>query len=368
MMSRRAEARTKILPEQLKILEEFDRDNHINGLTEETCKNKLKELLVFCREVKKPIDKVTKEDIKTYFSEFSYLKPASITMKKSHVKTFFKWHEGTDEYPEIVRWIRVGFAKSNKRIPESVLTPTEVKQIIDAATRIQHKAMIAVLYDTACRLGELVGMGLNEIQYDENGAFVVIDGKTGRRIARIIHSMPYLSLWLEHHPLRNDKSKNVPLWISETNITKNQPLTKQGVHNIIRLLREEVDINKKISAHQFRHARLTDLARKGLNEPTLKVIAGWEGNSTMPQVYLHLSGEDGANKLLEAEKEGYVRPKAKDNPLKPQLCARCGFENGSTTRYCGRCGNPTNETEILINDPLKIITGMSQAFHDYESS
>lgn len=39
-MSNGAEARTKLLPEQLKILEEFDRDNRLNGLSEITCINK----------------------------------------------------------------------------------------------------------------------------------------------------------------------------------------------------------------------------------------------------------------------------------------------------------------------------------------
>ena len=365
-MSRRANARKKILPEQLRILEEFDRDNKLNGLSSETCKNKLKEMLVFCSKVQKQFDKVTIEDIKNYFSEYSYLKPSSLTVKKTLIKSFYKWKNGNEEYPELVRWIKVKYSNSSDRLPESVLTPAEVKQIIDAATCIQHEALVAVLFDTGCRLGELVGMKLNEIQNDANGAFITINGKTGKRIARFIHSMPYLSLWLEHHPLRNDKSKEVPLWVSRTNNHKNQALSKQGVHQIIRNLRDDVNINKKISAHQFRHARFTDLARKGLNEPTLKVIAGWRGNSSMPQTYLHLSGEDGANKLLEAEKEGYVRPKPEDNPLRPKLCARCGFENGSTIRYCGRCGNPTNETEILINDPLKIITSMSRAFHDYE--
>lgn len=366
-MSRRADARKKILPEQLKILEEYDRDNHLNGLSEITCVNKQNELLVFCREIKKLFNQVTIEDLKDYFTRFPHLKPSSLNIKKSTIKSFYKWLNGDEDYPEIVRWIKIKYSNSSDRLPESVLTPIEVKQIIDAAHRMQHKTLIAVLYDTGCRLGELVGMKLNEIQHDQNGSFIIINGKTGKRIARFIHSSPYLTKWLEHHPLRNDKSKNVPLWVSETNNHKNQPLTKAGVHQILRALREGLDINKKISAHQFRHARLTDLARKGLNEPTLKVIAGWEGNSTMPQVYLHLSGEDGANKLLEAEKEGFVRPKPEDNPLRPKLCARCGFENGSTIRYCGRCGNPTNETEILINDPLKIITGMSHAFHDYES-
>jgi len=248
----------------------------------------------------------------------------------------------------VVKWIKTGYAKSRTRLPRSILTPKEIKILINAATCVQHKAMLAVLFDTGCRLSELIGMKIEQIQYDENGGYIVINGKTGERIARFIFSMSYLSAWLEHHPLKDCKGSN-PLWICRTNWANNSPLTKSGAYQVIREIAEKTNINKKISPHQFRHARITDLARKGLNESTLKVLAGWQGDSSMPEVYIHLSGRDGANQLLEVERQGAVKPTIVENPLKPAKCPRCKFENGATNSYCGRCGIPTTKCFGKLN-------------------
>lgn len=132
------------------------------------------------------------------------------------------------------------------------------------------------MYDTGCRLGELAGMNLNEIVYDEHGAFTVVDGKTGKRRVRFIHSLPYLSAWIELHPKKDAvKEKTyqaIPLWVSNSCTTKGKRLTTRGINSIIKNTASKTSINKRISAHQFRHARITDLARKGLNEPQLQDI------------------------------------------------------------------------------------------------
>jgi len=118
---------------------------------------------------------------------------------------------------KIVRWLKTGFAKSKHRLPDSILTPEEIKILIDTATKIQHKAIVSVLFDTGVRLGELAGMSLNKIEYDKDGAFTIVDGKTGKRIVRFIHSMSYLSNWIEHHPHKNNKNDNVPTFLSHFN-------------------------------------------------------------------------------------------------------------------------------------------------------
>jgi site-specific recombinase XerD len=369
-----------LLPEQAKVVNEYYKECTLSGLADSTCDNKLKEITLFAKSIKKPFDEVTKEDIKDYILKLrEHLKENTLAVRKSQIKCFFKWLYKSDDYPDIVRWIRTGYAKSKHRLPESILTPDDVKVLIDTAKTVQHKAMVSVLYDTAVRLGEFLGMNLNEIQYDDNGAFTFVNGKTGQRIVRFIHSMHYLSNWLEHHPYKaeskRNKNKTYPLWVSHSTWKKGQRLTETGVSGILREIAENTQINKKITPHQFRHARLTDLARKGINEPSLKKIAGWVGNSTMPETYIHLSGRDGVNQLLEVEKHGYIKPEAVENPLKPVNCPRCGQENGSALNYCGLCGMPLDEKELIVNnslnsilnDPLKILIGLKEAYSNYEA-
>jgi len=94
-MSRSAEAISKnikgLLPKQIKVIKKYDEDNKINNLSIETRENKINELVVFARFVHKPFDEVTEEDIKDYFLARSNLKPSSQMVKKSIIKSFFKW-------------------------------------------------------------------------------------------------------------------------------------------------------------------------------------------------------------------------------------------------------------------------------------
>jgi integrase/recombinase XerD len=368
-----------LLPEQEKVIEEYLKDTALNGLSNATCHCKKKELTLFARAVKKPFDKVTEDDIKNYIIDLNTrVKSNTLSIKKSSIKCFYKWFYKSDDYPPLVRWIKTGYAKSQHRLPESIMTPDEIKILINAATTVQHKAIIAVLFDTGVRAGEFLNMNINNIQYDENGAFIFVNGKTGQRMVRIIHSQRYLSAWLEHHPHKNDminnKHKDYPLWVSDSTSNKGQRLSYQGLSGILYRTSERTTINKRMSPHQFRHARLTDMARKCINEPSLKMIAGWVGSSSMPEVYIHLSGRDGVNQLLEAEKNGYVKPNDVENPLRPVECPRCKYENGSALHYCGQCGMPLNEATLItntdsintiLNDPLAVLEGLKDAYENY---
>ena len=59
-----AEARFKgLLPEQIKVLLKYDRDNSLKGLAESTCFNKTETIKLFSRQLKKPYDKNTSRNI-----------------------------------------------------------------------------------------------------------------------------------------------------------------------------------------------------------------------------------------------------------------------------------------------------------------
>jgi integrase/recombinase XerD len=94
-------------------------------------------------------------------------------------------------------------------------------------------------------------------------------------------------------------------------------------------------IKKKIYPHLFRHSRATHLA-KYLTEQELKVFFGWSNSSKMASIYVHLSGKDIDNKILEIHG---IKPKEpKTQHLKPIVCIRYNTQNDSTAKYCKNCG------------------------------
>ena len=159
---------------QKNVLKEYYEDNSLNNSAYHTCENKLIQLINFAKYIKKPFDEITKQDIKEYLiKRQNEIKPSSLSIYKSILKNFFKWYYNTDDYPDCVRWIKTGYANSGNDFPEGVLTPEEVKLMINKAESVQRKGIISVLYDTAVRVGELVGIGQAVITLGDSGGWIV---------------------------------------------------------------------------------------------------------------------------------------------------------------------------------------------------
>lgn len=207
----------------------------------------------------------------------------TIKRDKASVKAFYKWLAGNDEYPDNVRWIK---HKSKKRLPTNIPDEATIKKIIEHGKYQRDRALLFVLYDSGCRIGEILNMKVGDVTFDNCGAFFICDGKTGQRRVRLIDSVPDLQTWYNEHPRGNEK--DAPLWVQVNSATK--AITYHGVRQMLQRTAAYAGFTG-INAHKFRHAKLTKLA-EDFSESELKVIAGWVGESHMSGTYVHLSGTD----------------------------------------------------------------------------
>jgi integrase len=109
------------------------------------------------------------------------------------LKKFYKWLRNTEDYPEEVKWINSTIRNVNNRLPEELLTEEEVLKLIKATSYPRDKALISVLYESGCRIGEVLSLRLKHVQFDEYGCQIIVNGKTGQRRVRLIASAPYLN-------------------------------------------------------------------------------------------------------------------------------------------------------------------------------
>lgn len=96
------------------------------------------------------------------------------------------------------------FENKNCDSAEHMLTEEEIKKLIDFAPSVQEKALIATLYESGCRIGELIFLKIGHVKFDDHGAQLFVTGKTGLRRVRVVASVPYLIEWLNKHPLKDD--------------------------------------------------------------------------------------------------------------------------------------------------------------------
>ncbi|MHB1830757.1 MAG: tyrosine-type recombinase/integrase, partial [Candidatus Micrarchaeaceae archaeon] len=113
------------------------------------------------------------------------------------VKSFYKHFVGEDlYYPKQIAWIKTTVNKNKKILPEDILNEDEVLQLLDAATNVRDRAIIALLFDTGIRAGELLALRKKDLDMEGNPAHVTVMGKTGSRRIPIMFSVPFLGNWI----------------------------------------------------------------------------------------------------------------------------------------------------------------------------
>jgi len=279
---------------------------------------------------------MAKDDLKSWLATLDNLKTSSMSTYLVIVKQFFKWLYGVEDgYPDIVRWIKPPNARKQRKLPTDLITTNDVRLMIDAAVHPRDRALIALIYESACRVGEVMAMDVKDVTFDQYGCVIVVDGKTGMRRVRLITASPYLSQWVDQHPLHD---RTAPLFVSFANSHYGARVSEDGVRSIIKTLAKRAGIQKHIYPHLFRHSRLTELA-SDFTEQQLKIIAGWAGDSRMAAIYVHLSGADVDRRILE--KAGLLdqaETREANEVLTPKDCPRCKETNPATAKFCYKCG------------------------------
>lgn len=306
-----------------------------------------------------PFRTASKEDIVKLIAKIERdkkLKEWSKYDEKVVLKRFYKWLLGNDEtYPLQIAWLKLKEPKDH-RLPEELITEEEVKKIVEVAGHPRDKAFIFLLYESGCRIGELLSLQIKNLKFGDQMSYIIVNGKTGQRRVPLIACSGYLSTWINMHPLKDNP--NAPLWIKYINKNPKdkgniQPLSYSATRKLLSKAFTAAGIQKRFNPHNFRHSRATNLANS-FTEAQLKEMFGWTQGSDMASRYVHLSGRD-VDKALMKSYGLDIPEEEKNSPLKPLRCARCKTTNSPTFKYCSNCGAAlTLKVAVDLEDKRKV--------------
>jgi len=299
------------------------------------------DLKTISRYLSKDFERANRDDIQVLLGNLersgkysrSTIRDLKLTLRK-----FFKWLRKTDAFPEEVNWFKTHIKYEGIKNPEDMLVEAEIVRMIDSCSKFRDRAFISMLYESGCRIGELLPLQLNQVKLDAFGALLLVSGKTGFRRVRIIGSAPYLIEWLNKHPQKDNP--RAFLWIT----SRDKRLSYGGVNEVLKKAAIRANVNKKVNPHNYRHSRASYLANH-LTEAQMKEYFGWTQASKMAAVYVHLSGRDVDSALLKVY--GIENNEQKqESLLKPRNCPRCGETNQATNKFCQKCGMPLGQAAI----------------------
>ena len=329
----------------------FQENCFIEGISTGRITRYLYDLRHISKWLGKEFENVTKEDIRSLigrieketFKKRGEEVPYQESTKRDFritIKKFYRWLRETEDYPEEVKWIKSMGRKCERiKLPEEMLSEEDIKNLINAAENPRDRAFIAILYESGCRIGEMLFLRLKHIKFDQYGAQLLVNGKTGYRRVRIIASSPYLTEWINKHPKRDDPE--APLWV-----TRDYEIMSYAALRItFKRLFKKAGVQKNINFHNFRHSRATYLANH-LTEAQMKEFFGWVQGSDMASIYVHLSGRDVDNALLKVHGIKNTEEK-EESQLNPKKCPRCQEINQFTNVFCNKCGMILDEQQMI---------------------
>ncbi len=188
---------------------------------------------------------------------------------------------------------RIRSMRGGRNLP-TVLTVDEIHAILASPgedfTGLRDRVIFEVLYSTGCRLSELLGISINELNLTER--VIKIRGKGGKDRFLFLTASAAESIG-DYLPLRNLRVEQRTPGKETDRLLINRngfPLTPQGVHYIFRQYTRKLGLQKHITPHTIRHSFATHILDNNAGIRVVQELLGHERISTT-QIYAHVSAK-----------------------------------------------------------------------------
>jgi site-specific recombinase XerD len=209
-----------------------------------------------------------------------------LTLRSLHTylqatRQFFRWLHDTEALLNNPA-AKLRLPRLPREVPKAI-AEEDRELLLDAAYRsgLRDYAMLCVLADTGCRLGELCSMRVSRLDLPRGQAEVT--GKSGvRTIYFAEETRRALQTWLEDRPDVDDV-----IWAGRWG-----PLTESGVYQTLKRLAKAAGLQGRWNPHSFRHAVAREWARQGLDLGTISQLLGHSSSEITTRYYLRWTQDE----------------------------------------------------------------------------
>lgn len=263
---------------EITVLEENDNDNsqlvesfvsakRIEGCSEKTLKYYRTTIETMLISVDKSIRYIQTEDLRSYLINYQNEKQSSrvtIDNIRRILSSFFSWLEDEDYILKSpVR--RIHKVKTATNIKETY-TDEELETMRDSCTELRDLAIIDMLASTGMRVGEMVLLNRNDIDFNERECIVF--GKGSKE--RVVYFDARTKIHLQNY-LRSRKDDNPALFVSLK--SPYERLKIGGVEVRLREFGKQLGL-QRVYPHKFRRTLATTAIDKGMPIEQLQQLLG----------------------------------------------------------------------------------------------
>ena len=269
--------------DNLKLLKLFLSAKEVEGCSEKTIlyyKSTIEKMLM---KIKKQVYNINTDDLRKYLYDYKYGNKSSKTTIdniRRIFSSFFAWLEEEDYI--IKNPVRRIHRVKTGRVVKETLTDENLEVLRDNCEEIRDLAIVELLISTGIRVGELVRLNINDVDFYERECIVFGKGESERVVyfdARTkIHLIEYLQSRVDENPA---------LFVS-----LNEPYNRLGISGVETRLRElgkKCNINK-VHPHKFRRTMATNAIDKGMPiEQVQRLLGHLQIDTTMQYAMVNQS-------------------------------------------------------------------------------
>ena len=223
-----------------------------------------------------PLRQIQTDDLRAYLAEYQLRNNCSKTTVdniRRNLSSFFSWLEAEDYIIKSpIR--RIHKIRTGSKVKET-LSEECIEKLRDSCLQIRDLAMIDLLYSTGIRVGELVNLNINDVNFEERECIVYGKGNKQRKVYFDAKTKVHLKRYLEQ---RIDYSEALF-------VTLDSPFERlkiSGVEIRLRKLGQLALLDQRVHPHKFRRSMATRAIDKGMPiEQVQKLLGHQQIDTTM---------------------------------------------------------------------------------------
>ena len=240
----------------------------IDGLPPKTLKNYREMLGAFAAQVDKPAGKIAADDIREYVGylvEKRRLKDSSVQTHINTLRSFFGWLDAEDIIKKNpmrkIKSLKIDRAKARRP-----LTAEQLERLRDGCRTYKEKALVEFLVSSGCRLGELVGIQVDAV--DWQGRSVVVLGKGGKE--RTVYFSVRAKLMLQEYLARRKGGE--ALFASSR--TPYEAMKPRAVEKALQKIGDRAGEARRVHPHLMRHTFASNALNAGMDITIIQHLLG----------------------------------------------------------------------------------------------
>lgn len=251
--------------------------------------------------------KINKDNVRSYLKYLDNLKykNSSIGRNISALRSFYRFLVIKERIGKNI-FASIRNPKIERKLP-NFLSELDMERILEFSTNENYKPniytsrdllIIELLYDTGCRVDELVNIKLKDVNQTEKSIKVLGKGAKERIVFYGEYGREYLENYLIDREVLLNGRKSEYLFVS----LESDQLTTRRIAQIIEDILKIVGIKNKVTPHTLRHTFATHLLNNNADLRSVQELLGHSSLSTT-QIYTHVSNERLRQVYLDAHKD-----------------------------------------------------------------